>query len=216
MWITVPLLFFQGYRMVNMIFFLRNNMEGETALKNIQQLGSYHGKILVLLGLVWTILLGLGNRNVRRIQHYYAKNNYLLCKKYLKDDIKQFVIIWVVLSGVLLLGGEKLLQTIFQKTSPTELRMLQIGCVGILFSVIAIYLYRILTLMKKESMIAISSFAGFVLQTVFMVMLVKIPELGIVSVISAEVIFWGVTALMETVFVLRLISGKKMPFEKSF
>ena len=113
----VPVLFFFGYRLCNILIYIKVNSKEGTSLKTIQHMGAYHGKILVLLGIACTILLGISCGNLKRIHHFYTKNKFPRCKKYILEDGKLFVAIWMLFLIVFLAGGEKLLQFIFQKSA---------------------------------------------------------------------------------------------------
>lgn len=208
----LPALFVKGYRLLNIGIYIRSNMPEGTEVKTIQQIGSYHGRILVLLGLISVFVLGITGKNIRKIRHYYSRNNYKICRKCVLEDLKFITIFSVVAAVVLLFWGKNILQTLFKSASQSEVKMLQIGCIGIIFITIAVYLYRILNIMKSENMIILISFLAFVVQTIAFSVLVKLPDMGNLSLVGAEVVFWLLAAVLEAAIVFRILQGKKIPF----
>ena len=94
----------------------------------------------------------------------------------------------------------------------TEGKMLQIGCIGVVFITISVYLYKILTIMNMKGVITIITAVAFVFQTLAMLILIKIPEFGILSLIGAETVFWLIMLCLETGLLLTILKGKKIPF----
>lgn len=199
------LLFFKIFRTVNMWLYIKTTVATDSKGKIVQYLGSYHGKVLVLTGIVILIILSLSGRNTRRIQRYYFKNEYKPCWKYFCEDFKQIILLsvpFVILLAVL----AKNIFTLFYKTAGNiEVTMLQIGSINIILIPAAIYMYRLLGKMDLKMILIIIPAVAFIAQTIIMYVIVKIPTVGALSMIISEVSFWLFIVIMEALVALKTL-----------
>lgn len=209
---VIATLIFKGYRLLNMGIYIHSNMVEGTDIKFIQQIGYYHGRILVLLGIIVVIILGFTGKNLRRIHSCYLKNNYSLCKKYIWEDLKYILIFSISAAVLFFVAGKSVLQFLFHSSTQTELKMLQVGLLGMIFFTLAYYLYRILETIKKENMVWIVSSIALIFQSLLMIGIVKFPELGILSVVIAEVFFIFWVFCLESLVLFGILKGIKFPF----
>lgn len=207
-WLSIlPILFLKGYRLLDIGIYIRSKMEAGTDIKTIQQIGSYHGRILVIGGLVVVLVLGFTGKNMRKIQRYYIKNNFSACRKYFVEDFKVILAVSVGAMVLLLFGSKFILQFIFHTASQSEIQMLQITGVGILVVVAALYMHKVLQALGEELPLLVISVIAFVVQTVLMLSLAKFASLGAVTLIIAELVFWAITAILEALFLFKLFKG---------
>ena len=188
------LIFFKLFRITNIWIYVKNTVLTDGKDKIVQYLGSYHGKVLVVVGIVVLIILIFSGRNSRRIQKCYFVNDYKQCWKAYLDDIKQILMMGLPFVVLLAGLGKQIFTSFYKSAGNIEVTMLQIASVNIILIPIAVYTYRLLQKMDfKLLLIAISAIA-FILQTVCMCATVGI---GPISLIVSETIFWLLVTVME-------------------
>ena len=199
------LLFFRLFRIVNMWFYIKTTAATDGKGKIVQYLGSYHGKVLVLTGIAVIIVLTFSGRNTRRIQRFYFKSEYNPCWKLFGDDLKQLVILslpFIILFAAL---GKNIFTLLFKTAGNIEVTMFQISTANILLIPMAVYMYRLIRKMDLKLALIIIPAAAFILQTVVMYFIVKIPTIGSLSMIISETAFWGMVVIMELLVCLKTL-----------
>lgn len=191
------LLFFKLFRIVNMWFYIKAAADTDASGKIVQYLGSYHGKVLVLTGIAILVILSFTGYNTRRIQRYYFRNEYKPCWKYFCDDMKQIVVLAIPFMILLAVLAKNIFTLFFKSAGKIEVTMLQIGSINIILIPAAIYMYRLLRKMDLKLILIIIPIAAFVLQTIVMYIIVKMPAIGALSMIISETAFWLFIVIME-------------------
>ena len=83
--------------------------------------------------------------------------------------------------------------------------MLQIGSINIVLITLAIYMYRILRKLDLKVFLILIPVISFIIQTLAMSFMVKIPTIGALSLIISEMIFWLLTASMEALLCVKAL-----------
>jgi len=208
-WLAIlPVLFYKGYRMLNIGIYIRSKMEEGTTIKTIQQIGSYHGRILVIAGIICVLILGVTGKNLRKIQKYYIKNDFSACGKFLLEDLKIILGASVGAMVILLVLSKSILQLVFRTGTQSEIQMLQVASAGILVVVTSIYMYKVLQALGEELPLLVILVIAFIGQTILMLSLVKIASLGAITLVIAELVFWTITALLEGLLLFKLLKPR--------
>ena len=201
----MELLFFKLFRTVNMWLYIKTTSVTDGKGKIVQYLGSYHGKVLVLIGIAAVIVLTFSGRNTKRIHRFYFKNEYKPCWKFFCDDIKQIAIISIPFIVLFAALGNNIFTFLYKTAGKIEVTMFQIGSINIFFIPMAVYMYRLLRKMDLKLVLIIIPAVSFVIQTVTMYFIVKIPAIGSLSMIISETAFWGMVVIMELLVSLKTL-----------
>ena len=202
------LVFFKLFRFVNISFYIKAYSNTDAKGKIIQYLGSYHGKILVLTGIISLLILSLTGRNLKKVEKSYYRNKLNLSWQYFCNDIKQIILFAVPMVIIFAAFAKNLLTFIYKSTGNTEVLRLQIGAANILVVPLAIYFYKLLLNLDFKLFLIIIPLISFVLQTIFMGIFIKQESLGALCLILSEVIFWLFIVLFEF---LVIIKNLKLP-----
>lgn len=194
---------FNLFRILNIGLYIKTYSNTELRDKTVQYLGSYHGKVLVLTAIIALVILSISGKNVKKIQRCVYKDNLKMAWRYFCDDAKQFLIIstpLVILCGVL---AKNILSVLYKSSGNTEVSMLQIGCINILLIPLAVYLSKLIKLLDLKLFAVIIPLGSFVIQTLIMGALVKQENIGALSLIIAEVVFWLLIVLFELFVIIK-------------
>lgn len=199
--VVAPVFFFKVYRLVNMVLYL-NSFEQAQKINSLKTIGSYYGRVLLLLFLGITLILGICGHNAAKIKKAYSLQKIKLVKKYYVEDIRKFLIFSVPTAILLCVGGEFLLKLFFDSVQKNEIRMLQIGSIYLVLLPLATYGYYILSYWNKNAQILVIFTLSFVLQTLGMAFLVR-SSLASFSMVVAEIIFWVSTLLLQSLYFIK-------------
>ncbi len=191
------LLFFRLFRIINMWLYIKATLATDAKGKIVQYLGSYHGKVLVLIGIAILLILSFSGRNIRKIQKYYFKNEYRPCWKFFCEDIKHIFIIAIPFVILIAALAKNTFTLLFKSAGNIEVAMMQIGSLNIILIPLAVYMYRLLRKMDINLILVLIPVIAFVLQTIIMYTIVKIPTVGALSMITSETAFWLLVVIME-------------------
>ena len=193
----IELLFFNLFRIINMGLYIRATLATDGEGKIIQYLGSYHGKVLVFVGIAILLVLSFSGRNKIRIFKSYHKSNYILCWRLFCEDLKQIVLFSIPFAIVIAVTGKNIFTAVFKSTGNIEITMLQIGSINIILIPIVVYIYQLLKRMDLNLILIMIPALAFILQTIIMSVIVKMPNIGSLSMIISETVFWFLIAVME-------------------
>lgn len=209
---VLEFLAFNLFRIVNMNIYIKTYSDTQLKDKIVQYLGSYHGKVLVLTGITALIILSVTGKQLKRIQRCYYKNNLKLAWRYFCDDVKQILIFSLPIAVLLGVLSKNILTILFKSAGNTEVLMFQIGCINVLLIPLAIYFYYLIKSLDLKLFTIIIPFLSLLISVVVMGIVVKQESIGNVSLIIADVVFWGVTAILE---LLIIIKNFKLPTLKN-
>lgn len=201
----VELLFFKVFRIVNMWLYIKATSVTDGKDKIVQYLGSYHGKVLVLTTIIILIILSFTGSNIRRIHKNYYRNELKYCWRYFCDDIKQILMISVPATVLLAVLGKNLFTIFYKSAGNIEVTMLQIGSINIILVSVAIYMYRLLRKMDLNLILILIPLIAFVIQTVVMSVIVKLPAIGALSMIISEAVFWLLMVILELLVCIKTL-----------
>ena len=199
------LLFFKAFRIVNMWLYIKATSITDSKDKIVQYLGSYHGKVLVLTSIVILIILCFTGSNIRRIHKNYYRNELKYCWKYFCDDMKQILMISVPVTVLLAVLGKNIFTLFYKSAGNIEVTMFQIGSISIILVSVTIYMYRLLRKMDLKLILTLIPVIAFVIQTIIMSVIVKVPEIGALSMIISEVVFWLLVVIMELLVCIKTL-----------
>lgn len=201
----LEIVFFNIFRIINMWFYIKATLLTDTKDKIVQYLGSYHGKVLVLTTIVVLLILIFTGRNIRKINKYYYRNELGHCWKYFGSDIKQLIMISLPAAIALAVLAKNIFTLLYKSAGNIEVTMLQIGSINIILVTLAIYMYRILRKFDLKVFLILIPLIAFIIQTIAVSFIVKIPTIGALSLIISEVIFWLLVASMELLLCVKTL-----------
>lgn len=201
----IELLAFNLFRFVNMTLYIKTYSNTELKGKIVQYLGSYHGKVLILTGIMALIILSVTGKYIKRIQKCFYKNNLKLAWRYFCDDIKQVFIFSIPIAIILGVFAKNILSMIYKSAGNTEVMMLQIGSINILLIPLAVYLFKLIKQLDLKLFAIIIPIVSFIIQTIVMGTLVKLESVATLSLIIAEVTFWLLIVVFELFVIIKTI-----------
>lgn len=203
----LPLLFMHTYRLFNMTIYIsalnKQILEENSEINILSVIGSYHGKILVLVGIAILVILSLCGINITKIRKNYNKNSYENCWKYTIDDIKQILYISIPVCALFVVSSEQILTLLYGKANLTEINFLKIESLSIIFIPLSIYLYRIIQKLNLNIALLIIPLCAFAIQCFTMYSLSNSIESRMLSIVIAEVVFWFLIFIMELMIIMK-------------
>ena len=196
-----------SYRVVNLFLYISSLTtqvkEEATEINILSLIGSYHGKVLILIGIAILIILSLCGKNIPKIRKYYSKSAFSNCWKYVFDDIKQICYISIPTCILYVVLSENLLNLIYGKANLTEVNYLKIESICIIFIPLAIYLYRLIQKLNLSITLFILPMIAFIGQSIVMYVLVSNTTARILSIVISEVIFWFLLFIFELLIIMK-------------
>ena len=201
----LEIVFFNLFRIVNMWLYIKNTLLTDGKDKIVQYLGSYHGKVLVLTTCTILLILIFTGRNVQKINKSYRRNNFTNCWNFFYKDAKQLLLITVPTAIAVAIFGKNIFTLLYKSAGNIEITMLQIGSINIILVSFAIYMYRLLRKLDMKLYLIMIPMIAFVIQTLVMSFIIKLPTMGALSLIVAELIFWLLVAGMELLLCIKTL-----------
>lgn len=200
--------FFNIFRIVNMWLYIKTTVLTDGKDKIVQYLGSYHGKVLVFTTCIILLIFIFTGRNIRRIQKNYRRNNMANCWNFFCEDIKQLLMLTLPAALILAVFGKNIFTFIYKSAGNIEITMLQIGCINIILVSFAVYMYRVLKKLDMKILLILIPTIAFVIQTLVMSFIVKLPTIGALSLIISEMIFWLLIVSMELLLSIKTLKPR--------
>ena len=119
--------------------------------------------------------------------------------------MKQILMISVPVTVLLAVLGKNIFTLFYKSAGNIEVTMFQIGSISIILVSVAIYMYRLLRKMDLKLILTLIPVIAFVIQTIIMSVIVKVPEIGALSMIISEVVFWLVVVIMELLVCIKTL-----------
>lgn len=202
-------LFLRIYLLVNLVYFLGSRRDDENALASIKIVGSFYGKIIILISMAVVLILtltktGKRRKSTRALQHEIRSGKYLL-----GDELQRLFSLAIPVMGSLIVLSKTLLKTLYKTAGKTEIMLLCIAGVNLVFLVLGIYLYRLMADLDRKKQSAVIGLIAFVVQTFVLVGLGTAVDLegfslSTLSLGLAPLVFWIVFSLGQLFFLLRL------------
>lgn len=206
------LVFFKLFRLTNMSLYIKTYSNTDNKGKIIQYLGSFHGKVLILTGIIGIFILSISGRNMKKVEKSYYRNKLNISWQYFCDDIKKIIFLAIPAVIFVAVFAKNILTILYKSTGNTEVMMFQIGALNILLVPLAFYLYKLLANLDLKVIVIVIPLIAFVLQTIIMSILVKQETLGSLSLIITDVVFWGLIVLFELLAIIKIL---KLPLLKN-
>ena len=200
--------FFNIFRIVNMWLYIKTTVLTDNKDKIVQYLGSYHGKVLVLTTCIILLIFIFTGRNIHKIQKNYRRNNLTNCWNLFCEDTKQLLMLTLSAAIILAVFGKNIFTFLYKSAGNIEITMLQIGCINIILVSFAVYLYRILKKLDMKMFLILIPMIAFVIQTLVMSFIVKLPTVGALSLIISETIFWLLIVSMELLLSIKTLKPR--------
>lgn len=200
--------FFNVFRIVNMWLYIKSTVLTDSKDKIVQYLGSYHGKVLVFTTCIILLIFIFTGRNIRKIQKNYRRNDLTNCWNLFCEDTKQLLMLTLPVAIILAVFGKNIFTFLYKSAGNIEITMLQIGCINIILVSFAVYLYRILKKLDMKMFLILIPMIAFVIQTLVMSFIVKLPTVGALSLIISETIFWLLIVSMELLLSIKTLKPR--------
>lgn len=200
--------FFNVFRIVNMWLYIKSTVLTDSKDKIVQYLGSYHGKVLVFTTCIILLIFIFTGRNIRKIQKNYRRNNLTNCWNLFCEDTKQLLMLTLPVAIILAVFGKNIFTFLYKSAGNIEITMLQIGCINIILVSFAVYLYRILKKLDMKMFLILIPMIAFIIQTLVMSFIVKLPTVGALSLIISETIFWLSIVSMELLLSIKTLKPR--------
>ena len=208
----LELVFLNLFRITNMRLYIKTYSHTDSKGKIVQYLGSYHGKILVITGILAVIVLIFTGRNVKRIQKNYYKNKLNFAWKYFCNDLKEIVIFAILIVSIVAFTAQNILAILYDSTGNTETIMLKIGSINILLIPLAVYLSKLMIELDFKLMRIISPGIAFFFQTFVMWSVVRQENIGPLSLVIADVVFWMIVVIFELLVIVKALKWNLIKF----
>ena len=200
---TAPVLFLKIYRIISFTLY-QKSLAVDQKINGIRYIGSYHGKIILLVYLAVTVILGFTCTGIGRLRRTFFQEKIKLCRRYYWEEIKVVLISSVILSIALFAGGRFLLNLLFQTVNDYEVTMLKIGAIGVVLISVATYNYRIFSSFQKNLPVFIIFLIAFTVQMAALLLILN-TNISAFSIIIAEMIFWAATLILQMVYLSKLL-----------
>lgn len=200
------LIFMYSYRLVNLFLYVstlsKQIQEEQNEINILSLVGSYHGKVLVLVGIIILIILSISGTNILKVRKLYSKNKYEGCWKCVLEDIKHILYITIPTCVLIFVFSEQIFNVFYGKANMTEINFLKIESICIVLIPLSMYLYRVMKKINLNLELFILPLIGFIVQSVLMYVLVASLNTRMLSIVIAEVVFWFLVFIMELVIIL--------------
>lgn len=193
--VILPSLWLYIYHAFNYSIYIKNSTNVNKTAK-LSNLGSYYGKIFLLVLLFSVIIIGLTTVRIDKIKRAMVAGRFKRVKFFIIEDIKRVLLFGSVSTLLFMAASKYVLGFFFRNVSGYEEKLLRIGAVNILLISLAIYGYLLLSSLNKNLEIFVIYAVSFILQSITMVILVK-TGISDFSLAISEIVFWCVIILGE-------------------
>lgn len=209
----IELLCFKLFRLVNMYIFINTYSNTDMKAKIVQYIGSYHGKILIITGIIIAIILSVTGKQRKRVEKSYSRNKLALSWRYFCDDMKQLLLLSVPAYFLFMFFSKSILTVLFTSGGTIEVTMLQIGSINILLIPVAVYLYKLLSNLDFKLYITIIPLIALFIQTIVMKTMVIRENIGPLALIISEVVFWLTITVLELLVIIKTLKQPSLKFD---
>ena len=206
--IIFPILFLRLYRFANLWIYKGQLSTEEEILKGIGIIGSFYGKITVLMSLAIVLILLICGGGKKRNKKQLMQNEFRTGKQILTEELQKLFLLAFPIAGSYISLSEVLLKTIFKTASQNDCRLFMVAGGSVIFISLGVYLYRLLISLQLKKQVVIVQAVAFIFQLVFMLFIVKLPTVGNLSFSAlslgvAEMMFWIVFCLGQLFILLK-------------
>ena len=216
----LPVLFIRLYRIVNLYLYGQQRLKGEDAVSGIRIIGSFYGKVSVLMALSVAVILFLAEERKRSQKQPVFTSGFRTLKLVMGDELQKLIALALPIMGTFIVLSEALLKALYGNGEWIEYTLLGIGGVSLLCISFGVYLYHILQEMQMEKPLLVLQLGAFLLQTLAMLFFRKLPVMGEfplseLSLGLAELIFWLALGVGELLLLIR-VCRLRLPWRRIF
>ena len=202
------ILFLKFYRLVNLYLYGRQ-LSAEEVTSGIDIIGSFYGKITVLMALAVALILFFSEKKKKRDRKQLIQHEAKAGRLLFAEELQKLFFLAAPAMGSFIALSEALLKTLYTSGSQAESLLLGIGGVSLVFISLGMYLYRILLSQHLHKQLFFVQTTAFVLQLLFMLLITKLPPLGNFSLLNlslgiAELVFWIVFSLGQLAVLMKI------------
>ncbi|MCM1161368.1 MAG: oligosaccharide flippase family protein [Roseburia sp.] len=153
------------------------------------EFGIYYGKYHILTGIPIAILTVMAGNFLNIYSKLIARGNDYHSRRLFIDGIKQILAVSGISTLLLMLLAGPLVEILYKGDSVTAIKMLRMGSIAVVFYGLALLTGAALQGRGKIWFSTISILAGLLVQSILLKVLIEVTELGIYSVVIANIVF---------------------------
>lgn len=184
----VNALLLHGNVIVNQIIY-NHAMAAKEQTVLATEFGIYYGKYHILTGIPIAVLTVMAGNFSTIYGKLIIRENFHHARRLFMDSLKEILAVSVISVLVLMILAGPLVEILYKGDSVTAIAMLRMGSVSVIFYGLALLTGAALQGYGKIWFFNISIIAGMVLQAVILKVLAEVTELGIYSVVIANIVF---------------------------
>lgn len=182
----VNALLMHGNILLNQILY--NHSGGEQTVL-ATEFGIYYGKYYVLTGIPVAILTVMAGNFLTIYNKMIIRENYYHARRLFMDALKEVLIVSGISALVLLIFAGPFIELLYKGDSVMAVKMLRMGSIAVVFYGLALLTGAALQGYGKIWFSTISILMGLFVQAVLLEILLNVTELGIFSVVIANIVF---------------------------
>lgn len=195
------------YRLFNLAIYGHNQLKGEAHTSAIKAIGSFYGKISVLMAIAIVLILFLIEEKKKK-KKSYSSYEFKGGKQVLADQLeKLFSLTLPVLANFMILS-QVLLKALYQSASQRDCLMLGIGGASVLFISLGVWSSRMMLNLQLKKQMILLQLAALSLEIPIVMLLnkteifAKLP-LAELSLGIGELVFWIIFSLGQLISILK-------------
>lgn len=199
---VLEVFFVKLYRLVNLYLYGHYQLQGENRQAGINLIGSFYGRISVLMTLAIVIILFLVEEKQKKGKKHFSQNEFKSEKQLITEQLEKLFALAIPIAASFPVLSSVLLKALYGSGGKNDSLLLGIGGITVLFISLGVYLGRImLNLGRKKELISFQ-IAAFVLQTVMVFLLSRVKagesfSLADLSLGIGELVFWIVFSISQ-------------------
>ncbi len=205
--VILEVFFLKLYRLVNLYLYGRSRLQGENRQAGIDLIGSYYGKISVLMALAIVILLFFVEEN-KKSKRQSQQNEFKSGKQLMADRLERlFALALPITANFLVLSGV-LLKALYGNGSQTDSLLMGIGGISVIFAALGVFLSRTMLSLERKKQVIIFQLAAFAVQTAIVVILNRQAategfSLADLSLGVGELVFWILFSVSQLISLIK-------------
>lgn len=153
------------------------------------EFGIYYGKYHILTGIPIAILTVMAGNFLNVYSRLIVRENYHHARRLFVDSLKEILVVSGIATLLLMILGGPLVELLYKGDSVMAIKMLRMGSIAIVFYGIALLTIAALQGHGKIWFSCVSILAGLLIQALLLKILLEVTELGIYSVVIANIVF---------------------------
>lgn len=153
------------------------------------EFGIYYGKYHILTGIPIAILTVMAGNFLNIYSKLIARGNDYHGRRLFTDSIKQILAVSGISTLMLMILAGPLVEILYKGDSVMAIKMLRMGSIAVVFYGLALLTGAALQGCGKIWLSTITILAGLLVQSILLKVLIEVTELGIYSVVIANIVF---------------------------